>query len=171
MIAAGASSSCRIGCSKHSRICKAERRNGSEVAGLTPRSWSSLLLLVVPSHSDKLARKFKAILRKAGLPLNRLYDLRHTSATLALAAGVPPKVVAEQLGHASAAFTLDVYSHLLPHMQEQAAIKVEQILIGGDLLQQSRRARSMTRYSEAGPKKPSTAMGGVPGRRRGDLSA
>lgn len=124
-----------------------------------------------PIHSDKLAKRFKAILRKAGLPVIHLYALRHTSATLALAAGVPPKVVAEQLGHASAAFTLDVYSHLLPHMQSQAAIKVEQILLGGDLLHQSRRARSKTRYSEAGPKKPSTAMGGVPGRRRSDLSA
>ena len=39
----------------------------------------------------------------------RLYDLRHSGATHALAAGVPPKVVSEQLGHASTAFTLDVY--------------------------------------------------------------
>jgi integrase len=124
-----------------------------------------------PIHSDKLAKRFKAILRQASLPIIRLYDLRHTSATLALAAGVPPKVVAEQLGHASAAFTLDVYSHLLPHMQEQAAIKVEQILSGGDLLQKSRRTRSKTRYSEAGPKKPSTAVSAVPGRRRGALRA
>jgi integrase len=61
----------------------------------------------------------------------RLYDLRHTGATLALAAGVPPKVVSEQLGHASAAFTLDVYSHVLPHMQEQAAVKVEELLPEG----------------------------------------
>ena len=125
-----------------------------------------------PIHSDKLAKKFKAILRQAGLPIVRLYDLRHTSATLALAAGVPPKVVAEQLGHASAAFTLDVYSHLLPHMQEQAAIKVEQILIGrGDLLQKSRRIRTKTHYSEAGPKKPSAAVGAVPGRRQRGLRA
>ena len=41
------------------------------------------------------------LLRHAGLPVMRLYDLRHTAATLALSAGVPPKVVAEQLGHAS----------------------------------------------------------------------
>jgi integrase len=87
-----------------------------------------------PIHSDKLAKRFKAILGHNGLPMIRLYDLRHTAATLALSAGVPPKVVAEQLGHASAAFTLDVYSHLLPHMQEEAAIKVEQILAGPGLL-------------------------------------
>jgi integrase len=51
-----------------------------------------------PIHSDKLAKKFKSILEQAGLPLIRLYDLRHTGATLALATGVPPKVVSEQLG-------------------------------------------------------------------------
>jgi integrase len=83
-----------------------------------------------PVDSDKLARTFKSVLRKAGLPAIRLYDLRHTGATLALAAGVPPKVVSEQLGHASAAFTLDIYSHVLPHMQEEAAAKVEAVLTG-----------------------------------------
>ena len=87
-----------------------------------------------PIHSDKLAQRFKAILRQTALPSIRLYDLRHTAATLALSAGVPPKVVAEQLGHASAAFTLDIYSHLLPHMQEEAAMRVEQILTGPVLL-------------------------------------
>ena len=81
-----------------------------------------------PIYSDKLAKRFKAILGHNGLPMIRLYDLRHTAATLALSAGVPPKVVAEQLGHASAAFTLDVYSHLLPHMQSEAAERVEALL-------------------------------------------
>jgi integrase len=81
-----------------------------------------------PIYSDKLAKRFKAILRQAGLPVIRLDDLRHTAATLALSAGVPSKVVAEQLGHASAAFTLDVYSHLLPHMQSEAAERVEALL-------------------------------------------
>jgi integrase len=83
-----------------------------------------------PIESDKLAKQFKSILEQVGLPLIRLYDLRHTGATLALAAGVPPKVISEQLGHAIAAFTLDVYSHVLPHMQEEAAVKVEGVLLG-----------------------------------------
>ena len=50
--------------------------------------------------------------------------MRHTAATLALTVGVSPKVVSEQLGHTSTAFTLDVYSHVLPHMQDDAAAKV-----------------------------------------------
>jgi integrase len=143
----------------------------------TESSWASTVELVSTTptgrliYSGKLAKRFKAILLQAGLPIIRLYDLRHTSATLALAAGVPPKVVAEQLGHASAAFTLDVYSHLLPHMQEQAAIKVEQILSGGDLHQQSKQTRSKMRYSGTGPKKPSTAVDAARGRRRGGLRA
>jgi integrase len=81
-----------------------------------------------PINSNYLARRFKHLLREAGLPAMRLYDLRHTAATLALAAGVPAKVVSEQLGHASSAFTLDVYSHVLPHMQAEAAKRVEALL-------------------------------------------
>jgi len=88
-----------------------------------------------PINEEYLVRKhFKPILREAGLPNIRLYDLRHTSATLALTVGVPPKVVSEQLGHASAAFTLDTYSHVLPHMQEEAAAKMEAALMNGLLL-------------------------------------
>ena len=64
------------------------------------------------------------------MPNIRLYDLRHTAATLALAAGVSPKIISEQLGHASVAFTLDVYSHVLPHVQDAAAEKVEALLGG-----------------------------------------
>jgi integrase len=83
-----------------------------------------------PIRESKFVRRyFKPLLRKAGLPNIRLYDLRHTAATLALAAGVSPKIISEQLGHASVAFTLDVYSHVLPHMQEAAALKVETLLL------------------------------------------
>ena len=82
-----------------------------------------------PINEEYLVKKhFKPLLRDAGLPNIRLYDLRHTCATLALAVGVAPKVVSEQLGHASAAFTLDTYSHVLPHMQEEAATKMEAAL-------------------------------------------
>jgi integrase len=85
-----------------------------------------------PINEEYLVKRhFKPLLREAGLPNIRLYDLRHTSATLALTVGVAPKVVSEQLGHASAAFTLDTYSHVLPHMQEEAASKMEAALLNG----------------------------------------
>lgn len=84
-----------------------------------------------PIREDYLAKRhFKPLLREAGLPNIRLYDLRHTFATLALSLGVPAKVVSEQPGHASAAFTLDIYSHVLPHMQEEAVAKMEAALAG-----------------------------------------
>jgi integrase len=74
-------------------------------------------------------RHFKAVLKAAGLPTTiRLYDLRHTSATLLLAAGEHPKVVSERLGHATITLTMDTYSHVLPTMQQQAAERLEQAL-------------------------------------------
>ena len=74
-------------------------------------------------------RHFKKVLENDGLPKSlRLYDLRHTAATLALSVGVSPKVVSEQLGHTSAAFTLDVYSHVLPHMQGVAVQEMDDVL-------------------------------------------
>jgi len=55
------------------------------------------------------------------IPKIRLHDLRHTWATLAMRSGVPPKVVQERLGHAKISITLDIYSHVLPGMQREAA--------------------------------------------------
>lgn len=76
-------------------------------------------------------RHFKPALRQAGLNESvRLYDLRHTCATLLLQAGENPKVVSERLGHASITLTLDVYSHVLPDMQKAAAEKLERMLYG-----------------------------------------
>lgn len=76
-----------------------------------------------------LSRHFKPILEQAKLPKTiRLYDLRHSCATLLLAAGENPKVVSERLGHSGVAMTLDVYSHVLPSMQQAAAEKLENIL-------------------------------------------
>ena len=79
--------------------------------------------------SNLTAKHFKPALKRAGLPKTiRLYDLRHTCATLLLSAGENPKVVSERLGHASITLTLDVYSHVLPDMQKAATDKLENIL-------------------------------------------
>jgi integrase len=72
-------------------------------------------------------RSFKLLLRTAELPELRLYDLRHTCATLLLLAGVPAKVVSERLGHASVTITLNTYSHILPDMQQRAAEALHQV--------------------------------------------
>lgn len=60
----------------------------------------------------------------------RLYDLRHTCATLLLSKGVNPKVVSERLGHSSIALTLDIYSHVLPDMQNEATGIMEDLIFG-----------------------------------------
>lgn len=74
-------------------------------------------------------RHFKKTLEAAEIKTKfRLYDLRHTCATLLLQAGENPKVVSERLGHASVVLTLDTYSHVLPTMQQTATDKLEKML-------------------------------------------
>jgi site-specific recombinase XerD len=58
----------------------------------------------------------------------RWHDLRHADASLMLAAGIHPKVVSERLGHASVAFTLDTYSHVVPGRQAAAAAQLDSML-------------------------------------------
>jgi integrase len=73
-------------------------------------------------------RYFRPILTKAELPQIRLYDLRHTCATLLLIAEENPKVVSERLGHSTIVLTLDTYSHVLPTMQHKATARLEKLL-------------------------------------------
>jgi integrase len=70
---------------------------------------------------ETITRYFRQAVKKSMLPMIRLHDLRHTHATLALQAGIHPKVVSERLGHATISITLDTYSHAIPAMQEEAA--------------------------------------------------
>jgi integrase len=60
----------------------------------------------------------------------RFHELRHTCASLLLSANVNPKVVSEMLGYATVAVTLDIYSHVMPDMQEDAAAVISSLLYG-----------------------------------------
>lgn len=62
------------------------------------------------------------------MPALGFHGLRHAHATLAPSAGVKPKVISEHLGHSSIAVTMDIYRHVLPGMQEEAALAVEKLL-------------------------------------------
>jgi integrase len=75
-----------------------------------------------------LSNALDRILRQAGLPDIRFHDLRHSAATLMLSHGVHPKVVSEMLGHASVGITLDLYSHVTPTLQREAADKIGRAL-------------------------------------------
>ena len=81
-------------------------------------------------HPTWVSKRFARMVASSDLPRIRLHDLRHTHATLALEAGVNPKIVSERLDHSTVAFTLDVYSHALQHMQEEAAEKIGGLVFG-----------------------------------------
>jgi integrase len=75
-------------------------------------------------HPERFSRGFLETVARIGLPRIRLHDLRHGWATLALQAGIHPKVVQERLGHANIAITLDTYSHVIAGLHEDAAEQV-----------------------------------------------
>ena len=82
--------------------------------------------------ANVLRRHLRPLLRKAGLDDGlRLYDLRHTCASLLLAKNVHPKVAAERLGHSSVTLTLDTYSHVAASMQQHASELLDSILDDG----------------------------------------
>ena len=78
-----------------------------------------------------LTHNFSRIARQAGLGSVRFHDLRHTFASLMLLRGAKPKVISEALGHASVAFTMDTYSHIISGMQEEAMALLDEVLSAG----------------------------------------
>jgi integrase len=81
-----------------------------------------------PFEATNINRYFKASLKKAGLPIIRFHDMRHTVATLLLSEGTHPKVVQELLGHSQIGITIDLYSHMLPTLQKEASSTLNKLL-------------------------------------------
>src|SRR5438045_5041528 len=79
-------------------------------------------------NPDAFSDMFWRHVKGAKPPLIRFHDVRHTHASLALAAGVHPKVVSERLGHSTVSITLDTYSHAIPALEEDAAARIAAIL-------------------------------------------
>lgn len=77
-----------------------------------------------------IADWFRPLLARTSLPPIRIHDLRHSYASIALARGVHPKVVQEAMGHATIAVTLDLYSHVVPSLQRDAAREIGGALFG-----------------------------------------
>lgn len=84
-------------------------------------------------HPNTLRQQFQALLRKANLPAIRFHDLRHSVATLLLSSGVHPKVVQEILGHSQISMIMDIYSHVLPTMHQDAMDKLNQAFGDSDV--------------------------------------
>ena len=81
-----------------------------------------------PLRPNTVTRAWTMLAARAGVKVIRLHDARHTHASLMLKQGIHPKVVQERLGHASIQMTLDTYSHVVPGLQEAAAIRFDDML-------------------------------------------
>jgi integrase len=79
-----------------------------------------------------MSYEWRRLMEQLDVPTIRLHDLRHTHATLALKAGVHPKVVSERLGHATVGITLDLYSHVAPSLAKDAAEQIMSATYGTD---------------------------------------
>src|SRR5205085_7923986 len=81
-----------------------------------------------PMQPTFITHEWVRMIATTDLPRVRFHDLRHAHATHLLASGVHPKVASERLGHSKVGITLDLYSHVLPGMKEDAVAKVDAAL-------------------------------------------
>jgi integrase len=112
---------------------KAQRRRQAEERLLLGEGYADEGLVFAqvdgrPLHPDHFSREFDRRVKRSGLARIRLHDLRHTYATLALAAGTPAKVVADRLGHSSVTITLDTYSHVMPAVEGDHADVIARLI-------------------------------------------
>jgi len=111
-----------------------ERRLAQNKERLRAKTWADLDLVFCNrlgnpiEKGNLLRRSFAPLLERAGLPHVRFHDLRHSAASMMLAANVNPKVVQERLGHSSISTTMDTYSHVMPSLQADAAEKMDRLL-------------------------------------------
>jgi integrase len=84
-------------------------------------------------HPQRVSRVLGVYSQELGLPRLTAHGLRHTSATLMLASGVSPKVAAERLGHSDASLFTNLYSHVTPTMQRDAADRIGEALFGSSV--------------------------------------
>ena len=110
------------------------KRKQSEMRLRAGSSWENEHNMIFTRENGRFVRfktlyvHFKEIVKKMGRPEVRFHDVRHTFATLSLQSHVDPKTLSEALGHATVAFTLDVYGHSNEDMKQEAADKLEQLI-------------------------------------------
>ena len=99
-------------------------------------AWSNSLGLVFTNEIGQeiphgtVEHRFARVLELAGIEAHRFHDLRHTFTVESLRAGVDAKTVSEMLGHSSVSFTLDVYGHVTKAMQDDAADRLQAVILG-----------------------------------------
>lgn len=109
---------------------KAKRKEQLEVLGLDWDEAEHVFCYAdgTPFRPDAITHAFHDLIKQSSLPSVRFHDLRHSYASLLLKSKIHPKVVSELLGHSTTTITMDVYSHVLPGLQEEAAEKFEEML-------------------------------------------
>ena len=110
-------------------VLRAHHRRQAEERLRCGGAWVDSGFVFVGQSGEALApwrvtKAFDSLRRAADLPHIPLHGLRHTYASVALSSGINPRIVSSRLGHSTVAFTLDVYSHVLPQADEEAAVKI-----------------------------------------------
>jgi integrase len=109
------------------RVLREHRQRQKDERAVAGELWNNEMGLVFtdelggPVHPDRVGAEFRRLAKQADVPPIRLHDLRHTFATLALKAGMHPKLVSERLGHATVGVTLDLYSHVTQSIARDSA--------------------------------------------------
>ena len=111
---------------KTAEILRSHRRQQLEAAEFVGEGWQESgyvfrTVIGTAQHPDNVSKRFTALVRTIDVSYLTLHGLRHTHATHLLAMGKNPRMVSERLGHADVAFTLQVYGHVLPGHQREAA--------------------------------------------------
>jgi integrase len=114
-------------------ILRNHKREQEQLINSAGPDWSSLDLVFpsgvgTPLTASNIRRAFRKLLAVSGLPKIRFHDLRHTAASLMLNHGIPVLIVSKRLGHSKPSITLDVYGHLIPSRQEEAAQLMDDLM-------------------------------------------
>lgn len=115
------------------QVLKEHRLHQDQMRAKAGEKWYGQGIIFCNRHGrflnpERVVAMLHRLLEDAGSPDMRFHDLRHSAATILLVAGVHPKVVQERMGHSSIAMTMDIYSHMLPSMQQEVADKIDEML-------------------------------------------
>jgi len=117
-------------------LLKNHKREQEMLINSVGEDWTCLDLVFpsgagTPITASNIRRAFRKLLAVSGLPKIRFHDLRHTAASLMLNHGIPVLIVSKRLGHSKPSITIDVYGHLIPSRQEEAAQLMDNLMFDG----------------------------------------
>lgn len=117
-------------------ILRDHKKKQEMILGSANGNWTHLDLIFpssagTPLTASNIRRDFRKLLKASGLPKIRFHDLRHTAASLMLNHGIPVLIVSKRLGHSKPSITIDVYGHIIPSRQEEAAQLMDNLMFDG----------------------------------------